>query len=191
MGENRFSETCLLCKRNWAFWIWSWVPVMVIIRSSDPSRGSSILIAAPESWRICLIRWPPLPMMEPASCHMWKDKEMDWRRWRRLKKNIWVPQIVSVKVKHKCLVEVLWCVFISKIWERTIIQCEWHVHMLVQGQRTQYKCSVMCQSEWQPVIYLHLWGLSPVWWQQGRQCHCRSNDHLMHEKDKGDIKIRR
>lgn len=140
-GENRFLETCLLCKRNWAFWIWSWVPVMVIIRSSDPSRGSSILIAAPESWRICLIRWPPLPMMEPASCHMWKDKEMDWRWWRRLKKNIWLPQIVSGKVKHKCLVQVLWCVFISKIWERTIIQCEWHDHVST-GIKDKIFCDV-------------------------------------------------
>ena len=60
--------TCLFCRRYWAFWIWSWVPVMVMIRSSEPSRGSSILMEAPDSWRICLILWPPLPMIEPASC---------------------------------------------------------------------------------------------------------------------------
>ena len=58
--------TCLFCSRYWAFWIWSWVPLMVIMRSSEPSRGSSILIEAPDSWRICLIRWPALPMIEPA-----------------------------------------------------------------------------------------------------------------------------
>lgn len=41
---------------------------MVMMRSSEPSSGSSILMDAPDSWRICLILWPPLPMMEPASC---------------------------------------------------------------------------------------------------------------------------
>lgn len=61
--------TCLFCSRYWAFWIWSCVPVMVMMRSSEPSSGSSILIDAPDSWRICLILWPPLPMMEPASCN--------------------------------------------------------------------------------------------------------------------------
>lgn len=60
--------TCLFCSRYWAFWIWSWVPVMVMMRSSEPSSGSSILIDAPDSWRICFILWPPFPMMEPASC---------------------------------------------------------------------------------------------------------------------------
>lgn len=60
--------TCLFWRRYWAFWIWSCVPVMVMMRSSEPSSGSSILIDAPDSWRICLILWPPLPMMEPASC---------------------------------------------------------------------------------------------------------------------------
>lgn len=43
---------------------------MVMIRSSDPSKGSSILIEAPDSWRICLILWPPLPIIEPAN---WKN----------------------------------------------------------------------------------------------------------------------
>lgn len=61
-------NTCLFCSKYWAFWIWSCVPVMVMIRSSEPSSGSSILMDAPDSWRICLILWPPLPMMEPASC---------------------------------------------------------------------------------------------------------------------------
>lgn len=60
-------STCLFCSRYWAFWIWSCVPVMVIMRSSEPSSGSSILMDAPDSWRICLILWPPLPMMEPAN----------------------------------------------------------------------------------------------------------------------------
>ncbi len=61
-------STCLFCSRYWAFWIWSCVPVMVMMRSSEPSSGSSILMDAPDSWRICLILWPPLPMIEPASC---------------------------------------------------------------------------------------------------------------------------
>ncbi len=64
--------THLFCNRYWAFWIWSWVPVMVMMRSSDPCRGSSILIDAPDSWRICLILWPPLPMMDPAS---WESQQ--------------------------------------------------------------------------------------------------------------------
>lgn len=46
---------CLFCRRYWAFWIWSCVPVMVMMRSSEPSSGSSILMDAPHSWRICLI----------------------------------------------------------------------------------------------------------------------------------------
>lgn len=66
-GENQRSA-CLFCSKYWAFWIWSCVPVMVMMRSSEPSSGSSILMDAPDSWRICLILWPPLPMMEPASC---------------------------------------------------------------------------------------------------------------------------
>ncbi len=66
LGNHR--STCLFCSRYWAFWIWSCVPVMVMMRSSEPSSGSSILMDAPDSWRICLILWPPLPMMEPASC---------------------------------------------------------------------------------------------------------------------------
>lgn len=71
-------STCLFCSRYWAFWIWSCVPVMVMMRSSEPSSGSSILMDAPDSWRICLILWPPLPMMEPASC---KTTTQDDRKW--------------------------------------------------------------------------------------------------------------
>lgn len=53
---------------------------MVMMRSSEPSSGSSILMDAPDSWRICLILWPPLPMMEPASC---KNKHTGRLRMQR------------------------------------------------------------------------------------------------------------
>ena len=67
-GRFNHRDTCLFCSRYWAFWIWSCVPVMVMMRSSEPSSGSSILMDAPDSWRICLILWPPFPMIDPASC---------------------------------------------------------------------------------------------------------------------------
>lgn len=120
-GENSFSETCLVCKRNWAFWIWSWVPVMVIIRSSDPSRGSSILIAAPESWRICLIRWPALPMMEPASCHRWggKTRKQNEKSGAGGRETFRQRRWIILSVKHK------WDAY-SKLWKRKIMHWEWH-----------------------------------------------------------------
>jgi len=39
----------------------------VIIRSSEPSVGSPIVIPAPESWRIRRILAPALPIIAPAS----------------------------------------------------------------------------------------------------------------------------
>ncbi|KAF3848650.1 hypothetical protein F7725_015148 [Dissostichus mawsoni] len=48
-GGGGHWRTCLFCSRYWAFWIWSCVPVMVMIRSSEPSSGSSILMEAPDS----------------------------------------------------------------------------------------------------------------------------------------------
>lgn len=40
---------------------------MVIIRSVEPGRGSSMVMLAPESPRILRIRAPPLPMIAPAN----------------------------------------------------------------------------------------------------------------------------
>lgn len=81
--RGKGASTCLFCSRYWAFWIWSCVPLMVMMRSSEPSSGSSILMDAPDSWRICLIRWPPFPMMEPASYDKWGARvtfpqQCDW-----------------------------------------------------------------------------------------------------------------
>lgn len=64
------NTTCLFCSRYCAFWIWSCVPAMVMMRSSEPCNGSSILMDAPDSRRICLILWPPFPIMDPAN---WKQ----------------------------------------------------------------------------------------------------------------------
>ena len=60
--------THLICSRYWAFCIWSGWPVIVMMRSFDPGMASSIVMPAPDSWRICRMREPPLPMMAPASC---------------------------------------------------------------------------------------------------------------------------
>ena len=60
----------LICKRYWALWIASAVPVIVMMRSSESVVGSSILMPAPDFWRISLMRVPPLPMISPASLTM-------------------------------------------------------------------------------------------------------------------------
>ena len=59
----------LICSKYWAFWICSWLPVMVMMRSLEPGMASSIVMPAPDSCRICRIRDPPFPMMAPASCN--------------------------------------------------------------------------------------------------------------------------
>lgn len=41
---------------------------MVMIRSVEPGRGSSMVMLAPESPRILRIRAPPLPIIAPANC---------------------------------------------------------------------------------------------------------------------------
>lgn len=62
--------THLLCKRNWALWICSWVPVIVMIRSFDPGNPSSMTIWALDCRRISCIRAPPFPIIAPASYNM-------------------------------------------------------------------------------------------------------------------------
>ena len=57
----------LCCRRYWAFQIWCGVPDIVMIRSDEPGRGSSIVMLAPESPRILRILAPPLPIMAPAN----------------------------------------------------------------------------------------------------------------------------
>jgi hypothetical protein len=60
-----------LCwRRYWAICIWLGEPVIVIIRSLDPGKGSSIVIPAPESDRILRILAPPFPMIAPANWRM-------------------------------------------------------------------------------------------------------------------------
>lgn len=58
----------LCCNMNCALWICLGVPVIVMIRSSEPGKASSILIMAFDWDRMRLIRSPPLPMMDPANC---------------------------------------------------------------------------------------------------------------------------
>lgn len=86
--------TYLFCRRYWAFWIWSSVPVMVMMRSSEPSSGSSILIDAPHSWRICLILWPPLPMMEPANWKTCTQPDCGWIQKREVFSVLSLMQII-------------------------------------------------------------------------------------------------
>lgn len=66
-----FSEDAYLCwRRYWAICIWFGEPVIVIMRSLDPGKGSSIVIPAPESDRILRILAPPFPMIAPANWRM-------------------------------------------------------------------------------------------------------------------------
>jgi len=53
--------------RYCAFWIWSCVPVMLMMRSVAPGCSSSMVIVASDSARICLILIPPFPMIAPAN----------------------------------------------------------------------------------------------------------------------------
>ena len=59
--------THLICSRYCAQCIWSLVPTIVMIRSSDPSSGSAMDTDARDCWRISLILCPPFPMISPAS----------------------------------------------------------------------------------------------------------------------------
>ena len=60
--------TYLIWRRYCAFWMFSSDPVMVMIRSLDPGKASSMTIWAPD-WRlISMILDPPLPIIAPASC---------------------------------------------------------------------------------------------------------------------------
>lgn len=66
----------LIWRRYCAFCICSSVPVMVIMRSLDPGRASSITIWALDCRRISEIREPPLPIIAPAS---WKLKKFKYQ----------------------------------------------------------------------------------------------------------------
>lgn len=68
-------NTHLLCKRNWALCICSWVPVIVMIRSLDPGSPSSMTIWALDCRRISWIRAPPFPIIAPASYNFKWDKD--------------------------------------------------------------------------------------------------------------------
>lgn len=57
----------LCCNKYCAIWIWLGRPEIVMMRSFDPGRGSSIVIPAPESARILRILPPPLPIIAPAN----------------------------------------------------------------------------------------------------------------------------
>ena len=74
--------THLCCSKYCAFHIWCDEPEMVMIRSVEPGRGSSMVILAPESPRILRIRAPPLPIIAPAN---WKIKPRNYM-FERIKK---------------------------------------------------------------------------------------------------------
>lgn len=68
------NETHLCCSKYCAFHIWCEEPEMVMIRSVEPGRGSSMVMLAPESPRILRIRAPPLPIIAPANCNKHKKR---------------------------------------------------------------------------------------------------------------------
>ena len=59
--------TYLIWRRYCAFWMFSSDPVMVMIRSLDPGKASSMTIWAPDCRLISIILDPPLPIIAPAS----------------------------------------------------------------------------------------------------------------------------
>lgn len=52
---------------------------MVMIRSVEPGRGSSMVMLAPESPRILRIRAPPLPIIAPANWNKKKPQKLSLR----------------------------------------------------------------------------------------------------------------
>lgn len=74
-GDGMTNFQAYLCWSMYcAAWICFGVPVMVMMRSVEPGRASSIWMKAFDSERMRRMRPPPLPMMAPAS---WKKAKRD------------------------------------------------------------------------------------------------------------------